>query len=118
MFPTPQPYKWLKYNFFTLSNLFWWKLTICSHGVMATRLTSNQKILGSTPSVSVFALTFLFSSHSPLNRIVLSQRCTPSSSIHYRCVVEPRVRSSVAICCLMRAHKTIQFWSMDINRIV
>ena len=30
-----------------------------SHGVMATRLTSNQKILGSTPSVSaIFLLSF------------------------------------------------------------
>ena len=32
----------------------------CSRGVMATRLTSNQKILGSTPSVSVF-VNFSFS---------------------------------------------------------
>ena len=35
-------------------------ITTCSHGVMATRLSSNQKILGSTPSVSVFANFSLF----------------------------------------------------------
>ena len=32
----------------------------CSRGVMATRLTSNQKIVGSTPTVSALFLTTFF----------------------------------------------------------
>ena len=59
MFPTPNPR-----NGLILSPVH--QVTIlhvpksCSRGVMATRLTSNQKILGSTPSVSVF-VNFSFS---------------------------------------------------------
>ena len=64
MFPTPNPRNGLILSPVRQGTILQ-ILTIRSHGVMATRLTSNQKILGSTPSVSVFALTFLFSSHSP-----------------------------------------------------
>ena len=45
----------------------------CSHGVMATRLASNQKILGSTPSVSVLFRYFSFCLCYLLNSGVLSK---------------------------------------------
>ena len=57
MFPTPNPRNGLILSPVHQVTILQ-KNAICSRGVMATRLTSNQKILGSTPSVSVFKPNF------------------------------------------------------------
>ena len=44
---------------------------ISSRGVMATRLTSNQKIVGSTPTVSALLLNFLFLSYFLKDNFIL-----------------------------------------------